>query len=92
MHSSSYPQSGQLAAAAASGGKQSAQHTLPISLPQAQNTLNGISKRMTRMPWSSFLARSRSGCCVRSCTQPYFSLSAQRCSCLGRLAHLPTDK
>ena len=33
------------------------------------HTLNGISKRITRMPWSSFLARSRSGCCPWNCAQ-----------------------
>ena len=32
------------------------------------HTLKGISKRMTRMPWSSFFARSRSGCCPCCCT------------------------
>ena len=80
----SHPQSAQLAAPATSRGKISVQHTLPMSLPQAQNTLNGISKRMTRMPWSSFLARSRSGCCVRSCTQPHLSMLAQGYSRLGR--------
>lgn len=36
---------------------------LPIRwLHPAHHTLNGISKRMTRMPWSSFFARSRKGC------------------------------
>ena len=57
---------------------------LPIRQPQPeQRTSNGISKRITRMPSSSFFARSRSGCAFHAGPPVFLTSWAARDSLRG---------